>query len=58
MIHQKRNSAEWSQDSVAEYNVDEEGFLVDEDGNYMVDEYGDQIQISEEDLAELMRQQN
>ena len=43
---------------MAEYNVDEEGFLIDEDGNYLVDQYGDNIQLSEEDLAELMRQQH
>lgn len=41
-----RNSEEMSEEEVTEYNVDQEGFLVDEEGNYLVDEYGDNIQLS------------
>ena len=36
-MQQQKQSADLSEESVAEYNVDEEGYLVDEEGNYLVD---------------------
>lgn len=35
------------------YNVDEEGFLVDEQGNYLVDEQGNFLQLSPEQMREI-----
>ena len=40
------------------YGVDEEGYLLDEEGNYIYNEYDERVQLSEEDFNELMKQQN
>lgn len=35
------------------YHVDEEGFLVDENGNYLVDEQGNFLQLSPDQMKEI-----
>ena len=35
------------------YHVDEEGFLVDEQGNYLVDEQGNFLQLSPDQMKEI-----
>ncbi|KAM3143440.1 hypothetical protein pb186bvf_004501 [Paramecium bursaria] len=38
------------------YQLDDEGYLMDEQGNYLLDERGNYIQLSDKDLEELKRQ--
>ncbi|CAD8126785.1 unnamed protein product [Paramecium sonneborni] len=60
--NQMRNLAQQSkhhQDQSAEeivYQLDEDGYLMDENGNYLLDEKGNYIQISDKDLEELKKQ--
>ncbi|CAD8087727.1 unnamed protein product [Paramecium primaurelia] len=49
----------YHQDQSAEeivYQLDEDGYLMDENGNYLLDEKGNYIQISDKDLEELKKQ--
>ncbi|CAD8211323.1 unnamed protein product [Paramecium pentaurelia] len=49
----------YQQDQNAEeivYQLDEDGYLMDENGNYLLDEKGNYIQISDKDLEELKKQ--
>ena len=36
-----------------EYQIDEEGYLIDEDGNYVTDEEGNRVKLNEEQIEQL-----
>ena len=50
-----QEQAKAMEDSVIEMNIDDEGYLLDADGNYVLDDRGQPMKLSEEQI-EVMRE--
>ncbi|CAK94432.1 unnamed protein product (macronuclear) [Paramecium tetraurelia] len=55
LAQQQRHHQDQSAEEIV-YQLDEDGYLMDENGNYLLDEKGNYIQISDKDLEELKKQ--
>lgn len=54
-VLQQNQPGQETEDSVIEMNIDEEGYLLDKDGNYVLDDKGEPMKLTEEQI-EIMRE--
>jgi hypothetical protein len=54
-VLQQDQPGQETEDSVIEMNIDEEGYLLDKDGNYVLDDKGEPMKLTEEQI-EIMRE--